>query len=66
MKLTEVVSSNIKAVGHENNTLYIQYSGGVYAYENVSNELYEQLMKAESKGRFVAENIRGKYHYIKL
>ena len=64
MKLNEVVSSNIKSVGYEDDNLYVQYnSGAVYRYKNVPKELYENLVKAESKGRFINSEVKGKFEY---
>jgi len=66
MKLVEVKSTNIKAVGWEDNTLYVEYNSGTYKYNNVSKELYEQLLAAESKGRFVCEKIKPYHGYQKV
>lgn len=66
MELTKVKSSNIIAVGYQDNSLLVQYSGGTYAYENVDKKVYEGLMAAESKGKFMAENIKSKYAYRKI
>ena len=41
MKLTEVISSNVKAVGYESGKLYVMFNGGaVYEYDNVPQKLY--------------------------
>lgn len=66
MELVKVNSSNIKAVGWENNTLFIAYNSGIYMYEDVKRELYEQLLNAESKGKFVCENIKPNFSYKKV
>lgn len=65
MKLVKVQSSNIQAVGYENNNLVIKYNSGAYVYENVPQALYESLVQAESKGRFVNTNIKGYFNYFK-
>ena len=67
MILTEVVSSNIKKVGYNENNLIVEYlSGAKYSYENVPKELYEELLKAESKGSFMNSKIKGKFNYKKI
>ena len=67
MILNEVVSSNIRKVGYEDNNLIVEYiSGKQYKYENVPHELYEDLLKADSKGRFMNEFIKGKFKYETL
>jgi hypothetical protein len=66
MAKVEVQSSNIKSVEwQEDNTLTVEYNSGTYKYLGVSKELYESLIKAESKGRFMNENIKGKFPYMK-
>ena len=67
MVLNEVVSSNIRAVGYEGNDLIVEYlSGTKYKYKAVPKDLYETLLTAESKGRFVNNNIKGKFEYEKV
>ena len=53
-KWLPVESSNMKAVYYnkESHKLSIQFrSGGTYIYSEVDEELYGQLMEAESKGK---------------
>lgn len=67
--MVKVESSNISAVGYDMNfgSLIVEYkSGNKYQYKNVPYELYENLLKAESKGRFVNENVKGKFEYNRL
>jgi hypothetical protein len=42
--------------------LYLRFkSGGLYAYNDVSTDLYAGLTSAESMGRFYREHIAGSY-----
>ncbi|HEY5007295.1 MAG TPA: KTSC domain-containing protein [Caulobacteraceae bacterium] len=41
-------------------------SGELYEYSEASEELYQGLLAAESKGRFFRENIRGRLPYRRL
>lgn len=66
MELIKVKSSNVVAVGWEENKLYVQYPGGIYSYENVSKDLYEKLLNAESKGKFLNEEIKNKFKFMKV
>ena len=67
MKLTEVISSNVKAVGYESGKLYIMFNGGaVYEYDNVPQKLYEDIMSAESKGKFINQNVTKSFSYSRL
>ena len=69
MQLTTVESSMIHAVGYdpEARTLEVVFtSGKTYCYEDVPPEEYEGLMAAESKGRYMRDNIIDMYPYYPL
>ena len=66
IQFTEVQSSNIISVGHDGTNLYVNYKSGTYKYENVDKSVYESLLTSESKGRFMNENIKGKYTYTRV
>ena len=52
MNMIPVKSSAASAVGHEGETLTVQYSsGGVYKLEGVTVEQFNELLAAESFGR---------------
>lgn len=60
-------SSNVDQYGYENGTLLVSFKNGShYNYYDVPAKLFEDLQKAESKGKFLNENIKGKYKYDKL
>lgn len=59
MEMTKVESSNIEAIGYETDVLYIQFkTGDLYSYSPVTEEMYNELMAAESKGKYFAANIK--------
>lgn len=67
--LTIVESSMIHAVGYdaETQTLEVVFnSGRTYFYEGVSQEVYDGLMAAESKGRYMRGHIIDMYPYYQL
>ncbi len=66
IKFTPVESSNVKEIGYEENTLYVKYQTGTYVYEGVDRNLYEGLMKSDSKGRYLNEHIKGNFICKKL
>ena len=66
IQFTEVKSSNIISIGHDGTNLYVNYKSGTYRYDNVDRSVYESLLTSESKGRFMNENIKGKYSYSKI
>ena len=59
MDMTPVKSSNIAAVGHEGDTLHVQFKNGkTYAYEGVSADKHQALMTAESPTKHLNAEIR--------
>jgi hypothetical protein len=66
-ELSRVISSNIEAVGYQDNTTYVQFkNGSVYAYPDTDKTEYEELVKAESVGSHFSKTFRGKQDYSKL
>jgi hypothetical protein len=66
VNLTGVESSVIAAAGYdpERRTLYIVFNTGrVYEYQDVPVEIYEGLMAAGSKGKFLNEQIIDVFPY---
>lgn len=53
MNLTPVQSSAVKAIGHQGDTLYVEFASGVYALEGVSAEQFDALFTAKSIGAAV-------------
>ena len=41
-------------------------TGAVYQYSLVPQQVYRDLLRAESKGRFFNQNIRGKFPYQRI
>ena len=62
-----VESSNIESIGYDEGNLYVKFhNGGTYQYSNVPEDIYFQFLNAESKGKFLHANIKGKYSYSKI
>jgi hypothetical protein len=69
MKLVTVESSMIHAIGYdkEKRVLEIVFNTGrTYQYLDVPPEAYDNLMKADSKGRYFLSNIKDMYEYRQL
>jgi hypothetical protein len=69
MMRQDVVSSELRSVGHDEESLLLEVefnSGGVYRYFGVPRDLYLNLMAAESKGRFFNEWIRERHYYQRV
>ena len=62
IEMAAVVSSNIESVGYykEESKLIVQFksNGHVYAYDNVTEPTYKDLLTAESHGKFLAKHIK--------
>ena len=66
MEKVKVISSNVVAVGYENNKLYVDYKSGSYVYTDVPEEIYAGLLAAESKGKYMWAKVKGRYDYCRL
>lgn len=69
MKRQSVESSNLASVGYdeERQILEVQFKhGGVYQYFDVTKDVYDELMSADSHGKYFSANIRNDYEYQKM
>jgi hypothetical protein len=67
MHRVPVESSSIDSVGFEKNVLEVRFrNGGLYQYFDVPETVLASLMRAESKGRFFNQQIRGRYPAVRL
>lgn len=61
IKLTRVESSNIEALGYDvpSKTLVVLFhNGNSYSYTPITRETYENLLYADSIGKYFNENIK--------
>lgn len=64
-----VSSSNVVSVGYDepSQTLEVEFLGGaVYQYYNVGEAIFEEFMKAPSKGQFLNVYIRNAYAFSRV
>ena len=67
MNMIPVSSSDISSIGYDGSTLHIRFrSGGLYAYYNVPNSVYNGLMNAPSHGKYFHAYIKGRYGDTKI
>ena len=69
MKRKRIDSSAVTSVGYEqaSNTLGVEYRNlGVYRYFLVPAPLFQQLLNADSKGRFINTRIKPVYPCLRL
>lgn len=62
-------SSNIARFRYDeaNQVLTVEFkNGGAYNYFDVPETVFEQMKAAPSKGRFLAQSIKGVYRYARL
>ncbi|HEV2806046.1 MAG TPA: KTSC domain-containing protein [Chthoniobacterales bacterium] len=67
LKRVPVESTAVATVGYSKklHALEIEFrNGAIYRYLDVDPEIYEALLKAESKARFYDDNIRHKYRSL--
>ncbi|MDD2636063.1 MAG: KTSC domain-containing protein [Bacteroidales bacterium] len=68
-KSTQVESTLINKIKYnaEKMTLIVAFSNGSqYEYKKISQSVYSELEKAESKGKYFHDKIRDKYRYEKI
>jgi KTSC domain len=69
MQLQTVESSMIHAVGYEPSTKILEVvfnSGKTYQYFDVPEEVYKELMEADSKGQYMGYAVIDCYDYARI
>ena len=69
IKRTPVQSTNVASAGYSFHlrALEIEFvRGAVYRFLDVPPRLSREFFAAESKGRFIAERLRGKYDFVRV
>ena len=69
MKRTHVESSNIESIGYDSKsqTLEIEFlNGSLYQYFDVPEHVFNELMAADSHGKYLNANIKGIYRFSKV
>ena len=69
MDRTPVISSNIQAIGYDSDsqTLEVEFNhGSVYQYIGVPQGEHEGMMNADSKGKYLNANIKGRYPFVQI
>ncbi len=64
-----VLSSEIEWIGYEQKRQMLQVefiAGGIYQYDRVPENLYQDFLSAPSHGRFFDEKIKGQYPYRRV
>ncbi len=64
--MQDVESSNVAAIGYDPETQELSVSftkSGTYVYHDVGRDTYDELMQAESKGKYLNQRIKGTYEF---
>jgi hypothetical protein len=64
-----VNSSNIITIGYnaDSKILEVEFrTGKVYQYEDVPEDIYQELMAASSKGQFFHDNVMNQYNFTEV
>ena len=65
-----VTSSNIEAIGYDQDSmeLHVRFlkSGETYVYYAVESWVFDEMIQADSKGKYLHRQIKGRYDYGKL
>ncbi len=69
----QVTSSNINAIAYdkEESKLYVRFMGkngatSLYSYDGVEEDVFNDMVDSESKGRFLQASIKGNYEFTKV
>lgn len=69
MKLRRVESEMLVAAGYDPKSRILQVifrTGGMYRYKNVPPDKFDQLMSADSIGKYMHKHIIGRYEYERV
>ena len=69
MTRKSVESSNLRSVGYDEFLLVLEIefkSGAVYRYYGVPAEVHDELINAESVGKYFNANVKSKYNFLKV
>lgn len=63
----DVKSSTIKSIDYSDTDLLVEFvSGNKYEFHDVKKDIYESFINSESKGKYFAANIKGKYDFVRI
>jgi hypothetical protein len=69
MEMHNVDSSNVAAVGYEEDSQTLQVAfnnGSTYQYFDVPQAIFDGLLGASSVGQYLNQNVKGTYRYSRV
>lgn len=64
--MKDLKSTNLEAMGHEGDCLYIRFANATYRYDGVPKRVYDAGLEAKSPGAWFREEVLGKYGFERL
>lgn len=65
--MNSVDSTNLESVGYDGTNLFVRFkNGSIYVYFHVPESLYQELLNAESKGKFLNKHIKRVFQYERI
>ena len=65
----QLQSTSLNAATFQEQRGYLELefgSGAIYRYRDVPAQVYDELLRAESKGRYFNQHIRNRFRYAKI
>ncbi len=69
IKREPVLSSNVASIGYSRHlrALEIEFTrGAIYRFLEVPKSVYLELKESNSKGHFIAQNLRDRYRFVRV
>ena len=65
--MNPVDSTNLESVGYDGTNLFVRFkNGSIYVYFHVLESLYQKLLIAESKGKFLNKHVKRVFQYERI
>ena len=69
MTRVDLQSTSLNAATYQDQSASLELefrSGAIYCYRGVPEQVYQELLSAESKGRYFNQHIRNRFTYVKI
>ena len=69
MARVDLKSTSLHAATYQDQSAFLELeflSGAIYRYLGVPAQIYQELLRAESKGRYFNQHIRHHFPYVKI
>ena len=69
MDRVPVSSTDLAEVGYDPGSMTLEFlfiKGGLYQYFDVPEAVFQELLQADSKGRYLNQNIKKNYRYAQM